>query len=358
MFNRICFLLLLCLLFAPLAHAETPLPRVSASRVLVVENTNSPDAVAIAEYYVLKRKIPLTHILRLACATTEEWGMQDYKTQLLEPVRKAIATKKLDVDYILLTKGIPIRVREGGFATDSLLATLDWSLLTNRTLNPYFGSDQRFSHKKFNLYLVTRLDGYTRSDCLRLVDNALAAKPERGPFLLHTGPGHTEGGYKIVNEAMQRAHEVLSKKGLNSVFSIQESFAGGYKNLMGYFSWGSNDARYDASAYHSLGFAPGAIAETAVSTSGRTFSDPKAPGQSLIADLIAQGVSGCKGYVSEPYVDAIAHADVLFDHYTSGFNLAESFYAASYLIYWKDIVIGDPLCAPYATAPIPPKHTK
>ena len=45
---------------------------------------------------------------------------------------------------------------------------------------------------------------------------------------------------------------------------------------------------------------------------------------------------------------AMAHADILFDRYTAGFNLAESFYSASWLIRWKDMVIGDPLCAPYS----------
>ena len=52
---------------------------------------------------------------------------------------------------------------------------------------------------------------------------------------------------------------------------------GGYKNLMGYYSWGSNDLKFDKRAYNSLGFAPGGIAETAVSTSARTFADPKRP---------------------------------------------------------------------------------
>jgi len=28
-------------------------------------------------------------------------------------------------------------------------------------------------------------------------------------------------------------------------------------------------------------------------------------------------------------------------------NLAESFYAASLVAKWKDVVIGDPLCRPY-----------
>jgi hypothetical protein len=37
----------------------------------------------------------------------------------------------------------------------------------------------------------------------------------------------------------------------------------------------------------------------------------------------------------------------MFDRYTRGWTLAESFYAASALVGWEDIVIGDPLCRAY-----------
>ena len=150
---------------------------------------------------------------------------------------------------------------------------------------------------------------------------------------------------------MRHANEILTSRHLNSILSTGDKFPGDYNNLMGYYSWGSNDLKFDKRAYHSLGFAPGGIAETAVSTSARTFADPMAPWQCLIADLVAQGATGCKGYVSEPGATAMAHADILFDRYTAGFNLAESFYMASMHIHWKDIVIGDPLCAPYANDP-------
>ncbi len=226
-------------------------------------------------------------------------------------------------------------------------------MLPRGKINPYFGTAERFSHAKWNLYLVTRLIGYTRGDCLRLVDNSLAAKRRDGPFLLHTGPGHNDEGYKTINEHMVRANEILTSRRLNSILSTGDKFPGGYKGLIGYYSWGSNDLKFDKRAYNDLGFAPGAIAETAVSTSGRTFADPKAPWQSLIADLVAQGVTGCKGYVSEPGVMAMAHADILFDRYTTGFNLAESFYSATWLIRCKEIVVGDPLCAPYANEQAP-----
>lgn len=69
--------------------------------------------------------------------------------------------------------------------------------------------------------------------------------------------------------------------------------------------------------------------------------------QSLIADLIAQGVTGAKAYTDEPLVQAIASPSILFDRYTRGWTLAESFYAASALVGWEDIVIGDPLARAY-----------
>jgi hypothetical protein len=98
--------------------------------------------------------------------------------------------------------------------------------------------------------------------------------------------------------------------------------------------------------YNSLTFAPGAVAETIVSTGARSFL-PTTGGQSKIADLITQGVTGIKGYSDEPLVQGVASPSVLFDRYTRGWTLAESFYAASRLVSWMDIVIGDPICRAY-----------
>lgn len=347
---------LLCLLLAlssSLRAQGGPAP-ISPSRVLVVLNTNSPDSVAIAEYYVKKRHIPTGNVCSVACPTTDTCTMKEYAEQIAAPIKQFLAKRKLDIDFMVLTKGFPIRANEGpagGFATDSMLTMLDWSPFTNRVVNAYYRKRERFSHKRFNMYLVTRLDGYTRADCLRLVDNALAAKPAKGLFLLDYDPGRNYGGYKPTNDGILKAGEMLKDAGFVTLLRKEGKFGGGYRSLMGYFSWGSNDTRYNKQAYNSLEFLPGALAETCVSSSGRTFADRNAPGQSLIADLIAQGVTGCKGYVSEPYVDSIARAELLFDRYTSGYSLAESFYMASQWSYWKDIVIGDPLCAPYAAHP-------
>ena len=357
--RRLPLALLLCLAclltgrqgaFGQLTQVRRPEP-VAPSHVLIVINRQSPDSVAIGSYYIEKRRIPAANVCKISCVTTEECARHDYETQI-ETFVAAFLTNRPNIDFVVLTKGIPIRIQDG-LGVDSSLACLGLPVRAIHMANPYFAKMGRFTFAEYHFRPVTRLDGYTRADCLKLVDNSLAARPVRGPFLLHAGPGHDSGGYEVVTNGIRSADAALKAKGFQTLYDTDKKFAGG-KNLMGYYSWGSNDTFFDKAAYNSLTFVPGALAETAVSTSGRTFSDPKAFGQSLIADLIAQGVTGCKGYVSEPYADSMAHAGLLFDRYTVGFNLAESFYMASRYLAWKDVVIGDPLCAPYAL-PAPPK---
>lgn len=92
----------------------------------------------------------------------------------------------------------------------------------------------------------------------------------------------------------------------------------------------------------------GSIADTAVSTGGRSFNWGTAYGQSLIADLLEDGVSGVKGYVYEPYLTAVGMPSILHPSYASGYNLAESHAAANRISGWMGVVVGDPKMAAYA----------
>jgi tetratricopeptide (TPR) repeat protein len=58
--------------------------------------------------------------------------------------------------------------------------------------------------------------------------------------------------------------------------------------------------------------------------------------------------------VNEPYLDATIRPQILFPAYVSGFTLAESFYLAMPYLSWQTIVVGDPLCAPFAGTPLAP----
>ena len=414
---RKCLTVLLLVILARVAMATG-----DVDRVLVIRNGRSPISCAVADDYAHRRGV--ANVLTVQCqdAATdparETIAFADYERDIEKPVRAYLAAHT-GIDFIVLTKGIPIRIgdapdlRHGKarMCLDGRLAALDYEtkpdsvsvLLTDggwsgtAWANRYWESGTRFSHARQGGYLVTRLDGYTQADAMALTTRALeaeqrgemphalagvrndnpAAAAGDGVILLDTCPSfgyadkaaqprrltpgvasadglqlHVVGelAYNEFNADMQRAYDLLQASGTPVELAQGKAFVGDRKGLRGYISWGSNDSRFSAAAYHSLRFAPGAIGDTAVSTSARTFL-PTQGGQSLIADLIAQGITGVKGYTDEPLLQAIASPTVLYDRYTRGWTLAESFYAASRFVGWQDIVIGDPLCRPYRVRP-------
>lgn len=390
--RRQLFIVLL-LLLAPVLCYAAGMP----ANVLVVQNNNSQTSKDIAAYYMAQRGIPSRNLVTLnglldssLSSTNEVITYTDYTNKIEQPIKTFLSTNGLtnQIQYIVLTKGVPLRLsaevsggNSGGQSVDSLLAKINLvnpkgirltdsagATLGTVYVNRYWRSTEPFSHAAYGGYLVTRLDGYTENDAKALVDRALSQEsypahvmidldPAKGlgdpsiqPKWILTPSGTIDPNYQInyydYNADMTRASQLISgHSNLSVQYDATTTFTGSVYPLTGYVSWGSNDSHYDANVYHSLTFTPRSIAETAVSTSGRSLLPINDGGQSMIADLVAQGVAGAKGYVTEPFLDAIASPSVLFDLYTSGRNLAESFYAASRFVGWKDIVLGDPLCA-------------
>lgn len=327
-------------------------------KVLIVWNKQVPDGKDLGEYYASKRGIPKDHIVMVSVVGDESMGDWEYKNKIL-PELKPRLEKLPDVDYIVLMKGMPLRMwdedAKANYSLDSYLATMNMSLQpmvqpsaesVKRISNPYFNKDEPFSAKKYGFYLVTRLDGYTFADAKRLVDNSMKAKEEKGLFFFDSVPNISNDGYGPLNASMVAAGKLLGERGFQVQVDRAPDFIMPREALMGYSSWGSNDQHFDKSRYQSAIFKPGALAETFVSTSARTMK-PVTEGQSVITDLIKNGVTGVKGYVNEPYTMALARPNILFDRYTRGYNLAESFSMASPLLKWRDVVFGDPLCRPY-----------
>lgn len=379
------------LFLSSLANAEIKL----TDRVLVIQNQNSPISVEIATDYMKKRHV--RNVIMVQCpdsaisAANETMKFALFQQTIEKPLQEYLSIHK-NIDFIVLTKGIPLRLTDapiglGGNrpSLDSYLACLDYAarkdtikIPINRAgikgilwHNRFWNASVPFSHARFGGYLVTRLDGYTIADVKGLVVHAIAAEKThlRGLFLLDTHSGNDVGDltavprsvlrvdgsgkgsirgitYKDYNTDQAAACVALAKRGFEAIINEKDSFVGSYKSLAGYSSWGSNDPKYDVKTYDNLRFVPGAISETAVSTSARTFL-PTNGGQSLIADLVHNGITGIKGYCDEPLLTAVASPYILFDRYTRGWTLAESFYAASRVVGWEDIVIGDPICRAY-----------
>jgi uncharacterized protein (TIGR03790 family) len=338
-----------------------------SKRVLVVCNIDSKDSIDLTEYYARKRKVPPQNIVQISVANTEEIGKRTFERNILAPIEEAIRklAPKQRIDFILLTKGIPLRIDSStGHSVDSMIAGSPMKDMAPaepdvapsedeilRVRNPYFGMSEPFDSEKYDMYLVTRLDGFTLEDAKRMVERSVKAKPEKGLFFFDRSPGRDQSPEAAESSGwlqlrMEKSAGLLRSQGMETQVEVTKTFLNPGKKLMGYVSWGSNDDSFDRDAYQTLQFHSGAIAETFVSTSARTFI-PTSSGQSLIGDLIAAGVTGVKGYVSEPWTVALCRPDMLMDRYTKGWTLAESFYCSSQMIKWKDVVIGDPICRAY-----------
>ncbi len=322
--------------------------RAGTSRVLVVINRQSQASTTIGRYYAAKRGVPERCICEINVPPQEQISLADYHAHIRKPVMECISSRKLStVDFIVTTKGVPLK-DERGYSVDSML-TVAAHGMDNKQMNPYFAESARFHRASFGgMFLVTRLDGYTVADAKGLVDRALKCRGKRGKILLDLDPMEDRRpGYVDTNQDIRQAALGFISNGTPYILESTPAFAAGKSGLMGYYTWGSNDSHYNRAEMLSNKFVPGAIAETVVSTSARTFQ-PATGGQSLIADMVQNGVTGVKGYTSEPYSSAMARAGILFDRYLNGYTLAESFYMASPFLCWKDVVVGDPLAAPYA----------
>jgi uncharacterized protein (TIGR03790 family) len=381
-------------------------------RVLVVRNMNSPISQAVADDYMARRGA--NHVLDIrvpdaaASIDGETMIFSDFQTAIEKPLR-AYLSDHPEIDFILLTKGVPIRLdgqQKQHVSLDSYIAALDYDKIPGAIriittspdyngwapdgyfhgiswANRFWNSRKPFSHAEFGGYLVTRLDGYTQADAISLTTRSLAAEaamrssvPPKGQFLLDTDPTEGLGNanhepYSVLsvnppvadsavipyecdygdwNGDLVVAADTLKAHAYPYILDTTDEFRGHLNGLMGYASWGSNDRHFSEEAYSSLRFAPGSIGETAVSTSARHFIRYVDGGQTKVADLIEGGITGVKGYVYEPLLQAMASPSILFGRYTEGWTLAESFYAASNEVGWEDIIIGDPILRAYPSA--------
>jgi uncharacterized protein (TIGR03790 family) len=347
--------------------------QVDYSDVLVVINDNSPISDSVGTYFALARNIPPENIVRINAPTAEE-----IDSAIFTNIRSQIETHILNhmlkeqINYIVTTKGVPLKVNRGNtFSTSSpsssleseltlILSSMSGSIGQNGYIvSPYFLGAQNFLKSVYDMYLVTRLDGYTFYDIKTLIDKSASPAyiDTTVRFVFDQDP-NWNSSLAYLNNSLSYAASKIAAKGLTPSLDQTNTYLTYQSNVIGYTSWGSND--YNAYQYTEYArpkntWADGAIVETYVSTSGRTFLKPVSYGQSVVADLISEGVTGVKGYVYEPYSNAMAIVWVLFDRYTDGYNLAESYYMSSRALSWMDIIIGDPKMQVLPQSTLPPQ---
>lgn len=350
----------------------------SADNVLVVINQASTQSIQVGGEYVQRRTIPTDHIVRISVPTSETIQRAAYESLIETPIASWLSQHGLQdrILYIVLTKGVPLRIA-GTSGTEGTTASVDSELtllyrkmlgdqprLMGKLPNPYYlGSAPITDAKPFtrftsDIYLVTRLDGFTVQDIRGLIERG--AQPSQiGKIVLDQKDRLIDaGGDHWLRQAAERL--TTTQMGDRVVLESSSALAATDQPVLGYSSWGSNDP---ANRLRQFGFrfSNGALAALFVSTDGRTFVEPPAAwspsnpnstaqtGQTLAGDLIRDGITGVSAHVSEPYLDATIRPQVLFPAYLGGFNLAESYYLAMPYLSWQTMIVGDPLCAPFRT---------
>jgi len=339
---------LLLMLANPPAHAQDPYAR--PDYVLVVANQNNAQSMALASHYMQARNIPANNLLLLNENADDNYttiSLAEYHYSIYNVVTGKIASLP-HIDYIVICRNLPYLIADNGCSVDSMLAqrnpgTSPYSYFYG---NPYFGQGfTRFNSSVYNMYIVTRLDGWSWADANALVDRSLQVR--RAPVFMDLDPTiAAPDPNSFYNADMQQACTLLGYCPWHATMDNSTTFVNPQTPLGGYASWGSNDRHFDPNVYASLTFTPGAVVTTAVSTAA---SNIRYPGgwQSQIAQLVHQGATGAEGCVTEPYSFALSRPSELFFKYAWGVNLGSSYYGAMPVIAWKNVVLGDPLCTHY-----------
>jgi hypothetical protein len=212
------------------------IPRAAAAQtganVLVVINHASSASETIGRRCAERRGVPEHNLCVLPLPVDESVKREVYDAQIEQPIWSCIANRQAQdrILYIVLTKDVPIRIsgtsgRSGTNASVDSELTLLYRRRTGEAVpvvgfvpNPSFAGAtasatvEPFTHRAHDIYLVTRLDGYTLQDALALIDRA-AAPTADGVFVLDKQGAKAD---LIPNRWLGAAAERLAAQGFYS----------------------------------------------------------------------------------------------------------------------------------------------
>ncbi|MHB9025717.1 MAG: TIGR03790 family protein [Armatimonadota bacterium] len=326
--------------------------------VLVIVNGNSRESLAIGNAYRRARGIPYNQVLILDTKTAYTIPYRTYLSEIEKPVRVYLQDRQAsdEITTLILTRGVPQQVDiDRGRSTASLLATLGIGKAAaadvTRIANPYFNSSVAFTHQAPELrgmYLVTVLNGYHTVDVEKLISQGARADglTPRGRFLL-------QSHYPIPRNALDAANTFLTRRG----FPVEMLTAPPTERqgIMAYL-YGGFYGGLTRDHITSLIFEPGALVDLIQShgASENNFDESQTPVLASASWFVQAGASGIHAVVGNAGINSFPGATaqpILFDRYTGGLSLGESFYAALPYLNWQNVILGDPLCAPYARRP-------
>lgn len=383
----------LLLVVAALAVAPPPAARAGGGpeNLFLVVNSTSGDSIAVANAFVAARGIPPINVFMLPWAGSKEsTTLGRFRDEILMPILKGIDSRRLasQIDCIVYSADFPWRIDYAEALAGELAQkdTFPSGSLTGMTLlygavasglpgwldaesNDYYrrpgpdgvppesigfrswygwGEDGRLLEAGGNRYLLSVMLGVTagRGNTVREVANYLeraaaadGTKPKGTIYLMTNGDVRTttrSGPFSTIVKAL----ETLGVKAEIVAGSLPQ----GEKDVAGLMT-GTPSFDWAASGSTIL---PGAICENLTSFGG--IFTPSA-GQTPLSEFLRAGAAGSSGTVVEPYsIQAKFPHPAIHVHYCRGASLAEAFYQSVSAPY-QLLVVGDPLCQPWAEIP-------
>lgn len=330
----------------------------SGLNVLVVVNPNSPDSLALGNYYCERRHVPPQNVLRLQNWTGDNvtWTRGEFHQALFEPLLEALSARGLaqQIDFVLLSMDIPYQVTEAGSvnSTTSVLfygfkpnsATAQTSCgIPDFSFNSYAFSETRFRDSPpdtgpANPFLAMMLTS-TDLDMAKLtVDQGVSSDASfpAGPVLLVTTFDTLRSTRSVlfadaILDSRIQGNVELVATNQNSPYGLGRLL--GYQTGLAQFTVSPNT------------FVPGAMADSLTSYGG-VILQPN--GQTTLLAFLAAGASGSYGTLVEPCDDPRKFPSPRDYFYQArGFSLAECYYQ-SLLNPYQGLVVGEPLAAPFA----------
>jgi hypothetical protein len=376
------------------ASAVVPLPAHAGGgpeNIFLVVNPTSADSLAIANTFAGLRRVPAINVFMLPWTDGEDsTTIAKFRTSILQPVLRAIDARRLSaqIDHVVYSSGFPWRIdyvdelpadikAQDKFPSGSLtgMTTLHSAVLSgvpawldsesNRYYRPpaadgvpettigfrsWYGWGPRgdLLEAGGTRYLlatmlgVTSGRGNTAGEVIAMLESAARADGTRpaGTIYYVTNSDIRTTTRSPVFPATVKALEALGVKAevIPGTLPVRKRDVAGLMTGTPNFDWGSSGST----------IVPGAICENLTSFGGIFTTSA---GQTPLSEFIRAGAAGSSGTVTEPFsLQAKFPHPAIQVHYARGASLAEAFYQSVHAPY-QLLVVGDPLCQPWAVIP-------
>ncbi|CAN5578895.1 hypothetical protein BH09MYX1_BH09MYX1_40910 [soil metagenome] len=370
--------------FAALTSAGAAHAFAGPDSVAVLANADVPESVALAKKYMAARSIPAKYLCALSMPVKDDITFEDYETKVDGPFETCLKAAGIDarIEAVVVARGVPLRVgvtTPSGVQNAALTAVLAaWRsadgtgaiagqppgtivdcgspCLGAKWTNPYRnaagpivgGMTMAVNGVTWKPLIVTMLHGRSYDDAALLITSAIDAEKAggaTGPFVFMDGADSARG---VLDSEYPSVIAQLKTAGFTDTQEVPFDTAWKGPPKMASFFTGTAGL---GTTIESNTFAPGALVDNLTSY-GAAPQNFAASGESQvsIARWVKVGVAGVHGTVDEPLNNCFPSRRLIVD-YVTGAPLGEAYFRRLPFIYWRNLVLGDPMLAPYAKRP-------